>query len=142
MKPAVALFGGKFMQITASAISLNVEDVTASANFVKKHFGFSEDMSAEGFISLSRPDAGFNLIFLQTGLKSFKPIHLRGRWADGLLIVFVVDDVDREYTRLKAEGVTITTAIETEPWGERFFQVTDPNGVVLQLVQWITDQAA
>jgi hypothetical protein len=29
------------MQITASAISLNVEDVTASANFVKQHFGFS-----------------------------------------------------------------------------------------------------
>jgi len=31
-----------------------------------------------------------------------------------------------------------STAIETESWGERFFQVTDPNGVVLQLVQWMT----
>jgi uncharacterized glyoxalase superfamily protein PhnB len=29
-----------------------------------------------------------------------------------------------------------------EPWDERFFQVTDPNGVVLQLVQWITEQVA
>jgi uncharacterized glyoxalase superfamily protein PhnB len=29
--------------------------------------------------------------------------------------------------------------IETEPWGERFFQVPDPNGVVIQLVQWIRD---
>ncbi|WP_333783362.1 VOC family protein [Nostoc sp. 'Peltigera membranacea cyanobiont' 210A] len=29
----------------------------------------------------------------------------------------------------------ITTEIETEPWGERFFQVTDPNGVVIQLVE-------
>jgi hypothetical protein len=34
---------------------------------------------------------------------------------------------------------TITTPIETEPWGERFFQVTDPNGVVIQLVQWMTE---
>lgn len=126
------------MQITASAISLNVDDVTASATFVKQHFGFNEEMSAEGFVSLSRRDAGFNLIFLQTGLKSFKPIDMRGDRADGLLIVFVVDDIDREYTRLKAEGITITTAIETEPWGERFFQVTDPNGVVIQLVQWMT----
>jgi uncharacterized glyoxalase superfamily protein PhnB len=126
------------MQITASAISLNVDDVTASATFVKQHFGFSEEMSADGFVSLSRKDVAFNLIFLQTGLGSFKPIHMQGHRADGLLIAFVVDDIDREYARLQAEGVAITTAIETEPWGERFFQVADPNGVVIQLVQWMT----
>jgi predicted enzyme related to lactoylglutathione lyase len=127
------------MQITASAISLNVNDVMASATFVKKHFGFSEEMSADGFVSLSRQDVGFNLIFLRTGLETFKPIHMRGHRADGLLIAFVVDDIDREYARLQDEGVPITTAIATEPWGERFFQVTDPNGVVLQLVQWLTE---
>ncbi len=91
---------------------------------------------------LFRSDAGFNLIFLQVGLKSFKPIHLSGHRADGLVIVFVVDHINSEYVRLQADGVEITTAIETEPWGERFFQVTDPNGVVFQLVQWMTDQAA
>ncbi|BCL39972.1 VOC family protein [Nostoc sp. MS1] len=127
------------MQITASAISLNVDDVTASANFFEQHFGFSKEMAAEGFVSLSRADAGFNLIFLQTGLKSFKPIHMRGHRADGLLIVFVVNDIEREYLRLQSVGVTITTPIETEDWGERFFQVADPNGVVIQLVQWITE---
>jgi uncharacterized glyoxalase superfamily protein PhnB len=89
-------------------------------------------------VSLSRQDAGFNLIFLQTGLKSFKPIHMRGHRADGLLIVFVVDNIDGEYERLQAEGVMITTQIETEPWGERYFQVKDPNGVIIQLVQWMT----
>lgn len=29
--------------------------------------------------------------------------------------------------------MTITTDIKTESWSERFFQVTDLNGVVLQL---------
>ena len=125
------------MRITASAISLNVDDVTASAAFAKDHFGFGEDMAADGFVSLSRPDAGFNLIYLGTGLATFKPERLRGRRADGLLVVFVVDDVDAEYARLRAEGVPITTPIETEPWGERFVQVTDPNGVTIQLVRWV-----
>ena len=125
------------MKITASAISLNVDDVAASASFATKHFGFHEEMAADGFVSLAREDAGFNLIFLRTGLATFKPERLRGRRADGLLVVFVVDDVDGEYLRLQEEGVSITTAIETEPWGERFFQVTDPNGVTIQLVQWI-----
>lgn len=49
------------------------------------------------------------------------------------------DSIDQEYMRIQTEGVPITTAIETEPWGERFFQVTDPNGVVIQLVQWVTE---
>ena len=126
------------MKITASAISLNVDDVTASAAFARDHLGFHEDMADDGFVSLSREDAGFNLIFLRTGLATFKPERLRGRRADGLLVVFVVDDIDGEYARLQEEGVPITTPIETEPWGERFFQVTDPNGVTLQLVQWVT----
>ena len=130
------------MQITASAISLNVDDPAASAAFVTRHLGFAEEMAADGFVSLSRPDAGFNLVYLRTGLETFKPAALAGRRADGLLVAFVVDDVDAEYERLRGEGVAITTPIETEPWGERYFQVTDPNGVVLQLVSWVGGDGA
>lgn len=126
------------MKITASAISLNVDDVAASAQFAKDHFGFNEAMAADGFVSLAREDVGFNLIFLQRGLATFKPEHLRDRTADGLLVVFVVEDIDAEYDRVQREGVAITTPIQTEPWGERFFQVTDSSGVTIQLVQWMT----
>jgi len=125
------------LHITASAISLNVDDEKASANFVKEHFGFSEDMAADGFVSLSRVDAGFNLIFLRKDLASLKPVSLHNTVASGVLVAFVVEDIDSEYERLGNEGVTFTTPIETEPWGERYFQVTDPNGVIFQLVQWV-----
>jgi catechol 2,3-dioxygenase-like lactoylglutathione lyase family enzyme len=125
------------LKITASAISLNVPDVVASADFLKEHFTFEAVMAADGFVSLSRDDAGFNLIFLRTGLSTFKPEYLQGRRADGLLVIFEVEDVDGEYARLQGEGVSITTPIETEAWGERFFQVTDPNGITIQLVQWV-----
>ncbi|WP_460542342.1 VOC family protein [Glycomyces halotolerans] len=124
------------MHVTASALSLNVPDPVASAGFLERHFGFTEDMSADGFVSLSRPDVGFNIIYLRTGLPTFKPASARGS-AGGLLVVLVVDDIDGEYERLRREGVDITTPIETEPWGERYFQVTDPGGVVVQLVQWV-----
>ena len=127
------------MKITASAVSLNVADVAASAEFVKTHFGFSETMSVEGTVSsLTREDAGFNLIYLRTGLGTFKPKRIAGDAGAGLFIVFVVEHIDAEYERLRAEGVPVVTPIETEPWGERYFQVEDPNGVIIQLVQWVS----
>lgn len=127
------------MRITSSAVSLNVADERASAQFLRDHFGFAEEMSADGFMSLTRPDAGFNVIFLRTGLATFKPADRAGHAGEGLLLVFVVDDIDAEYARLTDAGLEFTTPIETEPWGERYFQVSDPNGIVIQLVQWMTN---
>ena len=125
------------MRVSASAISLNVEDPVASAEFAKRHFGFEEEMAADGFVSLAHPSAGFNLIYLRLGLPTFKPAALAGRRADGLLVVFVVENVDAEYERLVGDAVAITTPLETEEWGERYFQVTDPCGVVFQVVTWV-----
>jgi predicted enzyme related to lactoylglutathione lyase len=127
------------MNVTASAVSLNVADVPAAAEFAKVHFGFVESMAQGDFlVSLTREDVSYDLIFLKTGLGTFKPAHLAGSAGEGLLLVFVVDDIDMEYERLQSEGVPVMTPIETEPWGERYFQVADPNGVVFQLVQWVT----
>ncbi len=94
-------------------------------------------MSADGFISLTHPTAGVNLVFLRTGLPTFTPATIAGDAGQGLLIAFVVDDLDTEYARIAAAGADVVTAPETEPWGERYCQFTDPNGLVWQLVQWV-----
>jgi len=126
------------MQINATAISLNVVDVAGSAEFAKTHFGFTEAMSADGFVSLSHPTAGVNIVLLATGLATFKPRQIAGPAGQGMLIAFVVDDLDREHERLVSAGVQVVTPPETEPWGERFSQYVDPNGLIWQLVQWVT----
>ncbi|GAA3398812.1 VOC family protein [Cryptosporangium minutisporangium] len=125
------------MRVTASAVSLNVDDVPASSEFLQKHFGFREEMAADGFSSLKRDDAAMNVIFLRRGLPTL-PADFRDVGAAGVLVVFVVDDLAGEDARLRAEGVTITHELTEEPWGERFLQVADPNGVIIQLVEWVT----
>jgi uncharacterized glyoxalase superfamily protein PhnB len=125
------------LRVTASALSLTVADPEASADFLEQSFGFQREMAADGFVSLAREDVGFNVIFLRAGLETFKPRDRATRTADGLLVVLVVDDIDGEYARLTAAGSAILTPIETEEWGERYFQVEDPNGVIIQLVQWV-----
>jgi len=123
------------MKISSSAVSLNVADVVASSTFLTRHFGFREEMSADGFASLTRDDAGMNVVFLRQGLRTL-PADQRDDHAAGVILAFVVDDLDGELARLQAEGVVITMPLTVEEWGERAFQVRDPNGVIVQLVDW------
>ncbi|MER5918055.1 VOC family protein [Streptomyces sp. NPDC001982] len=125
------------MKINGSAVSLTVEDVAASAAFLTGHFGFTEQMAAEGFASLGHQDAGLNVVYLRRGIEVL-PEGFRDQHAAGLILAFVVDDLAEEEARLRATGVEITMPLREEPWGERLFQVTDPNGVVIQLVEWAT----
>jgi predicted enzyme related to lactoylglutathione lyase len=125
------------MKVTATALSATVDDPESAARFLERCFDFEREMAADGFVSLTRPDVGFNVIFLRAGLPTFKPRERAGRTADGILVVLVVEDIDVEYERLISARVPILTPIETEEWGERYFQVEDPNGVIVQLVQWV-----
>jgi uncharacterized glyoxalase superfamily protein PhnB len=123
------------VNITSSAVSLNVDDVAASSSFLVKHFGFHEEMAADGFASLRRQDAGMNVVFLRRGLHTL-PADQRDDHAGGVILAFVVDDLEGELTRLQGEGVTITMPLTEEEWGERAFQVRDPNGVIVALLDW------
>ena len=123
------------MKVTASAVSLTVEDPAASATFLVDHLGFTEEMAAEGFSSLTRPDVGMNVVLVRVGMPTMPPDQ-RDVHAQGLILAFVVDDLEGELARLTAEGVEITMPLTVEEWGERAFQVRDPNGIVVQLVDW------
>ncbi|MBD9724031.1 VOC family protein [Streptomyces caniscabiei] len=124
------------MQITASTVSLTVDDVAASRSFFTTHLGYDERMAADGFSSLSRPDAAADIVLLRRGTEIL-PADQRDQRAGGLILAFTVDSgIAGEEDRLRAAGVDITMPLREEPWGERLFQVTDPNGVVVQFVEW------
>lgn len=126
------------MNISSTAVSLNVADPRASADFFQRHLGFTIEMEQNDFfVSLKHPSGGPNVIFLQTGLATFKPAHKAGSAGDGLLMAFVVDDIDVTHDQWVANGAVVVTEPETEPWGERFSQYEDPNGIIVQLVQWV-----
>jgi catechol 2,3-dioxygenase-like lactoylglutathione lyase family enzyme len=123
------------LRISSSAVSLTVDDVPASSKFLATHFGFTERMAADGFASLGRDDGAVDVIFLRRGIEVL-PESLRERRADGVIVAFVVDDIEAEQERLRGEGVEITLPLREEPWGERLFMVTDPNGISYELVEW------
>ena len=128
------------MRVTGSAISLNVADPVASGAFLVDHFGFTEAMSADGYVSLRRDDVAWHVVYLRVGLATL-PQDQRDDHASGLILAFEVDDLEGELARLEGEGVAVTMPLTVEEWGERAFQVRDPNGVIVQLVDWKGGQA-
>lgn len=125
------------MQITASTVSLTVDDVAASQRFFTTHLGYVEQAAADGFASLSRDDAATDVVLLARGTEVL-PADQRGQHASGLILAFTTTALAQEEERLRTEGVEITMPLREEPWGERLFQVTDPNGVIVQFVEWVT----
>lgn len=123
--------------ISGFGISLNVADPESSADFLIDNLGYEAEMRDDGFVSLRHPEGGSNIIFLRTGLPTFKPAEVSGSAGDGLLLVVVVNDLDARHERLREGGVDVVTPPETEPWGERYVQYRDPNVLIVQLVQWV-----
>ncbi|MEU4608014.1 VOC family protein [Kribbella sp. NPDC023972] len=116
------------MNIIASAVTLNVDDVAASSSFFTTHLGFQESLVTDGFACLVRPDAGSDIV-----------LELRGageRPATGVVVTFTVTDVASEYERLVRDGAPVSTPLREEPWAERLFELTDPSGIVVRLAQW------
>ncbi|MGW6565824.1 VOC family protein [Streptomyces sp. NPDC054975] len=124
------------MNVSTSTLSLTVPDVDASRDFLCTHLGYEVAMADEGFASLRREDGAVDIVLLRRGTEVL-PAEQRDREAGGLILAFTVTDLDAEEARLRAAGAPITMPLREEPWGERLFQMTDPNGVVVQLVEWV-----
>jgi uncharacterized glyoxalase superfamily protein PhnB len=120
-------------------VSLTVNDVAASRAFMSQHFGFHTQMADDhdNYASLGREDVGMEIIFLRRGVEVL-PESYRDQHASGIILAFTVTGLETEERRLREAGVNITLPLRQELWGERLFQVTDPNGVVVQLVEWRT----
>ncbi|WP_354644828.1 VOC family protein [Kitasatospora camelliae] len=124
------------MNVTTSTLSLTVADVDASVEFFRTHLGYQVAMAAEGFASLTRPDAAADIVLLSRGTEVLPP-EQRDQQAAGLILALTVTGLQEEERRLREAGAPITMPLREEPWGERLFQLTDPNGVVVQLVEWV-----
>jgi uncharacterized glyoxalase superfamily protein PhnB len=59
----------------------------------------------------------------------------------GLLLTLQTDDAAAEAARLQAAGVELSYPLTREPWGQWRFQVRDPSGLVLDIVEQVEPEA-
>ncbi|MFI7706746.1 VOC family protein [Nonomuraea sp. NPDC049480] len=119
------------MNIVASTVVFTVDDLASSRHFFTTCLGFHEVIDTPDFTWLSRDDAAADILLHQRDLE--RP---RERIAQPV-VAFAVTDLPKEYARLSAEGAPITGQLRRNPWGEWLMRLTDPNGIVVELTEWI-----
>jgi len=107
--------------------------VPETVDFYVRHFAFRPVFSADWYVHLqSSEDPRVNLAVLQAGHATIP--GSRQETAAGLLINFEVEDVDAHHARLVAAGAPIALSLRDEPFGQRHFITTDPNGVLVDVI--------
>src|SRR5881409_1230966 len=112
-----------------------VDDVETAIAFYTKHFGFTlRSSAAPAFADIVRGD----LRLLLSGPKSSagRPMPDGRKPGPGgwNRIHFIVDDIEAEVARLRAEGVSFRNEIVTGPGGKQIL-AEDPSGNVVELFQ-------
>ncbi|MFI9330098.1 VOC family protein [Kitasatospora sp. NPDC052868] len=126
------------MNVVSSAVSLTVTDPAASSRFFTTHLGFREVVVDEDVVELCRDDAAVDLILVRRDLEQ----HGSGQGPTDVIVSFAVTGIAAEYERLRNEGAGLAVTLQQEPWGELVVRVTDPNGVVVQLTEWVPPTGA
>ena len=130
------------MQCTQFYPVLMTERVRETARFYIDHFGFVPQFEADWYVHLqSAEDAAVNLAVLQRDHHTV-PAAARGTTAAGLLLNFEVADVDAEYARAQAAGLTMLLPLRDEDFGQRHFIAQGPEGVLIDVITPIEPSAA
>ncbi|MGX7829502.1 VOC family protein [Actinokineospora sp. 24-640] len=118
------------MQVRRVTLAAHVADVRAGAAFYTDHLGFRPIMVGDHLAKLLHDDTDFELCLLPVG---------DAPHATGLIIALEVADLRADARRLAAAGVAVGP-VRDEEWGERLCQFPDPNGLTVQLVQWLGER--
>jgi uncharacterized glyoxalase superfamily protein PhnB len=86
-------------------------------------------------------EAGTLALWRQSEWEAFAITPMRGAANHSVLIEFAVEDVDREYARLKSLQMEWIQELTTQPWGHRAFYVRDPDGNVLNFHTAVEEQS-
>ena len=107
------------------------EDVAAALEFLSRAFDFTETLRYDdpaGYVSHAEMRLGDGLIMLGDPGPSYRsPGRLGGTTVQ---LHVQVDDVDALCARARSAGAQITREPEDQPYGERSFSATDPEGHV------------
>ena len=113
------------------------DKVAASKAFYLEYFPFETTFDSDWYVSLqSTGERPFELALLDYRHETM-PERYREPFQGGLIVNFEVEEVDSVFEQFKAAGLPIHLELRSEPFGQRHFITSDPNGVLIDVVKVI-----
>lgn len=108
------------------SVCLVTQDVRELSDFYSRVLELSPD-GDDSFVLFSSPGIHFSISSIQM-VEAMAPGLKVDPLSGNCFLEFEVDDVDREYERLKALRVNVIKPPTTQPWGLRSVWFCDPQG--------------
>jgi hypothetical protein len=106
---------------------LVTDDVDGLAEFYQTITGAGRAVSAAGYVELNNPCEGLAVVGARIQ-DAYGPEVVRPAANRSAILDFEVEDVDREYARLRAWVKDWIMPPTTQPWGNRAMLFRDPDG--------------
>ncbi len=121
------------MKLNAGIITTKLAESKA---FYTGILGMEVTFENEFYLLLHTPGHEASFSFLLPDHPSQQPLFHKAFQGQGVYLTIEVTDVDKVYREIKEKGVPISIDIRDEPWGDRHFAITDPNGVGIDIVHY------
>jgi len=123
----------KKMKLNAGIITTKLAESKA---FYTGMLGFGVTFENEFYLLLHAPEGSSEISFLLPHHPSQQSLFHKPFKGEGIYLTIEVDDVESIYREVKKKGVAIKIELRDEPWGDRHFAISDPNGVNIDIVKY------
>jgi len=121
------------MKLNAGIIT---EKLAESKAFYTQVLQFGVTFENDFYLLLHTPNQEAEISFLLPNHPSQQPLFQKPFTQQGVYLTIEVENVDDYYYKLKEQGIPIAIDLREEPWGDRHFAITDPNGIGIDIVTY------
>jgi len=121
------------MKLNAGIVTDKLAETKA---FYTEVLDFGVTFENEFYLLLHTPDKQNEISFLLPDHPSQQPLFHKPFNGQGIYLTIEVEDVDKIYKSLKKQGIEIKIDLRDEPWGDRHFAISDPNGIGIDIVKY------
>ncbi len=122
-------------------MKLNAGIITSKLKECKKFYtetlGFGVTFENDFYLLLHTPDRQNEISFLLPDHPAQDKLFHKAYSGSGIYLTIEVDNVDHWYEKMKKLSADIRVDLKNEPWGDRHFAITDPNGIGIDIVTHI-----
>ena len=111
--------------------------VKESRDFYINNFNFEIKKQAEGFVVLQhKTSPAYELLFCIPGSPFVNKLFHPEFSGKGIIFQMEIDNAEAGYHRVKTLKIPIVLELVTEPVNGTHFTIQDPNGILIDIVQY------